>query len=490
VSRPRVRLVADEQLTGALRDTVQARLDLWLKSHLEKMLGPLFVLAAAEDVTGIARGVAFQLVETLGVLDRQRVAEEVKGLEQPARASLRKYGVRFGAYHIYIPALLKPAPRALAAQLWALRHEAEQTKGFDDLLHIAGSGRTSFPANREIDAALYRAAGYRVCGERAVRVDILERLADLIRPALAWRDGAAGPKPAAAVSGGGFTVINGMTSLIGASGDDFASVLRSLGYRMERRPKPAEPAPVPTSEIATDAEVAAKVEASEAASAPDAAASSSDAAAAAEPSLSAAAAQNLDATLQVDAPAALTAQSHEAAVQPADHPVAPATEVEAPTLSDVAAEPSRDAAPQSVAEEPAMIEVWRPGRAGRPEGRRRPRFRRREAGKETGKEFATGTAQQPDAGAPVLTAIEAAASPPTGEGAPAAPERPGRHPRHRRGRGSEHRAERPQRERDRTPMRPARFERREREKTPDPNSPFAKLAALKAQLEADAKERH
>jgi ATP-dependent RNA helicase SUPV3L1/SUV3 len=35
-----------------------------------------------------------------------------------------------------------------------------------------------------------------------------------------------------------------------------------------------------------------------------------------------------------------------------------------------------------------------------------------------------------------------------------------------------------------------RFEPREpREKRPDPNSPFAKLAALKAQLEADAKER-
>ena len=34
-----------------------------------------------------------------------------------------------------------------------------------------------------------------------------------------------------------------MTSLTGASGEDFASILRSLGYRMERRPKPAEPAP-------------------------------------------------------------------------------------------------------------------------------------------------------------------------------------------------------------------------------------------------------
>ncbi|MFZ0608025.1 MAG: hypothetical protein WAM75_10180, partial [Xanthobacteraceae bacterium] len=62
--------------------------------------------------------------------------------------------------------------------------------------------------------------------------------------------------------------------------------------------------------------------------------------------------------------------------------------------------------------------------------------------------------------------------------------REGRPPRHRRRQG-EHRADRPSRERERPPVK--RFERRE--KAPDPNSPFAKLAALKAQLEADAKER-
>ena len=81
-----------------------------------------------------------------------------------------------------------------------------------------------------------------------MRVDILERLADLIRPALAWRDNAPGVKPAGALDGRGFTVTVGMTSLVGSSGEDFASILRSLGYRMERRPKPAEaPAAEPTS---------------------------------------------------------------------------------------------------------------------------------------------------------------------------------------------------------------------------------------------------
>ena len=246
--RPRLRIIADEHLTGPARELVQTRLDLWLKTHIEKLLAPLFSLAAADDVTGMARGVAFQLVEALGVLERQKVSEEVKGLDQPARATLRKYGVRFGAYHVYLPALLKPAPRSLATQLWALKHESPDAKGVDELLHLAASGRTSIPVNKETPKALYRTAGYRIAGERAVRVDILERLADLVRPALSWREGAPGPKPDGYVDGRSFTVTGAMTSLTGASGEDFASVLRSLGYRMDRRPKPAEPVEIKPAE--------------------------------------------------------------------------------------------------------------------------------------------------------------------------------------------------------------------------------------------------
>ena len=238
VLKPRLRIIADEHLTGAPRDAVQARLDLWLKAHIEKVFGPLFQLSAAEDVTGIARGVAFQLNEALGVLERQKVAEDVKGLDQPARATLRKHGVRFGAYHIYVPALLKPAPRVLATQLWALKHGGPDTKGIEAIEQLAASGRTSIAADKDIAKVLYRTAGYRVCGERAVRVDILERLADIIRPALAWREGAPGAKPAAAVDGFGFAVSVAMTSLVGCSGENFAAILRSLGYRMDKRPKP------------------------------------------------------------------------------------------------------------------------------------------------------------------------------------------------------------------------------------------------------------
>ena len=101
----------------------------------------------------------------LGVLERQRVADDVKGLDQGARATLRKYGLRFGAYHIYLPALLKPAPRSLAAQLWALKHAASRGEG--SRRHPAARLQRADldPGHTETPKSLYRVAGYRICGD-------------------------------------------------------------------------------------------------------------------------------------------------------------------------------------------------------------------------------------------------------------------------------------------------------------------------------------
>jgi len=583
--KPRLRIIADEHLTGAPRDAVQARLDLWLKSHVERVLEPLFRLAAAEDVTGIARGVAFQLNEALGVLERAKVAEDVKGLDQPSRATLRKYGVRFGAYHIYVPGLLKPAPRVLAMQLWALKHGGVDTKGLETVEQLAGSGRTSIAADKEIPKALYRIAGYRVCGERAVRVDILERLADFIRPALAWRAGAPGPRPPGAIDGFGFTVSVGMTSLAGCSGEDFASVLRSLGYRMERRPKPIEP----PAEIATPQPVDATT------SAPSAVAATTDGAGVSEdvPGAEALVAVNevasgegvfaeavaesipeapgvdgSSALVQADAvdaapdeservqqapsiiaetgadgaiPAAI-AESSSAAPEVVDDARAPAlaSSMPAETVeSSAAASETADAvaaALPATKEQTASdetIEVWRPGRREdhvrrqRREGapgrgsQRPPRGRRSRV---TEAPAAAGEAA-PDVpantGAPVAAeGADASAAPDQRRPRGRRPDRDGaredrrehgdRRPRPDRHQRADHqeRGDRPERgprgERadrasrgdrpDRDPALRAKYikgrgegrDRRDRE--PDPNSPFAKLAALKEQLEANAKE--
>jgi ATP-dependent RNA helicase SUPV3L1/SUV3 len=496
VLRPRVRIVADEQLTGAPRDAVQTRLELWLKTHVERLLGPLFSLALAEDVTGIARGIAFQLVEALGVLERQKVAEDVKSLEQSARVTLRKHGVRFGAYHIYVPALLKPAPRALAVQLWALKYGGPE-HGLESLQHLAASGRTSIPVDEKMPKLLYRTVGYSVCGARAIRVDILERLADLIRPALAWRAESTGVRPAGAFDGRAFTVTGAMTSLTGASGEDFASILRALGYRMEKRSKPVEPATESKS-----AEVETIVAGSLAVA----------------PVAEAGAAPIMSSVSDVDKVEAESAMPDEAVTASVNEQTPSARDISAELIAQPA-EPL-EAASQipvvdvgaaatatAVAVEPEMIEVWRPGR---PEGARRKREdgkrppRRRERSFKRPESQPVAVAQIAPVAAPVATGDACRAE----EDKRRARDQDREHkekrarPRQRRpqqGERAEHDRGEPRKERfgrgrerrergndARTPRSWTSDERRGKEA--DPNSPFAKLMALKLQLETNTKE--
>lgn len=238
--KPRIMVMADDYLLADAKARVESRLNAFVAAQVQMRLGPLAILEASEGINGMARGIAYQIVQVMGVLDRATVAEEVKGLDQDSRAALRTLGVRFGAHHLYMPLLLKPKPRQLAVHLWLLKNEQNDTSGVEEMAHLAESGRTSFPANPAFSADLYRVAGYRLCGSRVVRVDILERLADLIRPAVMYRPGlSAGTPPEGTADYDGFIVTGTMTSLAGCAGDDFAEILRSLGYVLDRRKGPA-----------------------------------------------------------------------------------------------------------------------------------------------------------------------------------------------------------------------------------------------------------
>lgn len=548
---PRIRIISDERLTGGPRDKVQARLELWLKTHIEKLLGPMFELSKAEDVTGIARGIAYQLVEALGVLERPKIANELKDLDQSSRAVLRKYGVRFGAYHIYFPGLLKPAARALAALLWALKQDNVDLSALSGAQHLASSGRTSFPVDKQLPRDAYRVLGYKQAGERAVRVDILERLADLIRPALAWRENSPGEKPAGAFDGRSFVVTQAMTSLTGSAGEDFASVLRALGYRMEKRP-PLPPKPVVVETVAAETVVAETVVA-ETPPAEGSAETSTEAstetaveAVAGLPAESTASTEAADQSVTVeDAPGmephdepaheepALEA-APETPVTPEDAPgIAPpaeeaATSPEAAGLEAAAAETaateaaaSPDAAAPEAAvapAEPELVEVWRP--AGRHEDRK-PRHERHrhqrhhqprpQAGAEAGAaapgEAAEGAKPGHRHGGGRRDGGRDFRKPREG-GADGAPRPEGRDDRNRRfegkggdkdrnrdkgkfggdrDKGRDNRGRDRDKGRDRQggpSLRPyaSSASPRERDRPADPNSPFAKLAALKEQL--------
>ncbi|WP_434054778.1 MAG: helicase-related protein [Roseibium sp.] len=475
VLAPTVLLLADEHLTGTPRDTVQNRLDLWVKAQIETLLKPLVDLKSGEGLEGLARGIGFRIVEGLGILERQDASDEIRQLDQDMRASLRKHGVRFGAYTIFVPALLKPAPSQLIAQLWALKHGSLDMNGMTELPQLSASGRTSIPVDESIDKALYKVVGFRVCGSRAVRVDILERLADLIRPLIAWKplDAEVSPPEGAIEQGGGFMVTVAMTSLLGCAGEDFSAVLKSLGYRVEtrevQRPVTIKPETAEASEEAQadaastdeatqtqpDESAPASADAGEAKPAePDA--TGSESAAANETAVADAAPAEAEtdhpAVAEV-APAGDLTTTSEADDKPAEIAAVPEAAEPAAAQSPVAEE-TDDAGSEAKASESqdpvetetVTIEIWRPGRHDRrPRGRQDQRRGDNRKGQNQGPKGSQGEKRHGKGG---------------GKGSP------------NRNRGGNRGFDGGNR-RSATP----------KDKPIDPNSPFAALMALKADMD-------
>jgi ATP-dependent RNA helicase SUPV3L1/SUV3 len=184
---------------------------------------------------------------------------------------LRKYGVRFGAFNIYIPALLKPAAADLLLLLWALHAGRNYGIDAEALPPRPQQGLTSVEADPSVPEPYWHAAGFQIAGGRAIRIDMLERLSDLIRARVSWRPTEGGePAPSGAIGDGGFRAAPELMSVVGCSGEDFASILKALGFRRERRTlEPAEvraiePAPdgngsevpAPANETATQPDIA------------------------------------------------------------------------------------------------------------------------------------------------------------------------------------------------------------------------------------------
>ena len=217
--RPQIETFVDEDAGTEIADKVRRRLQHFIDRRIALHFEPLLSLGRDETLTGLARGFAFRLVEHLGVLPRADVAEDVKALDQEARGALRKHGVRFGQYTVFQPLLLKPAPTRLRLVLWSLAHGAKEFP------ESPPPGLVTIPNVPGVPHAHYTLSGYHPSGARAIRIDMLERLADLLR---------------AKDSRAGFEATPDMLSITGMTLEQFTDLMTGLGYRAERgeRAKP------------------------------------------------------------------------------------------------------------------------------------------------------------------------------------------------------------------------------------------------------------
>lgn len=222
---PGARLIGGELGAGEAVARAERRIERFVAGQAEAALGPLLALRrqvnGGSGLDGLARGVGYRLVEGFGAAPRTALAAELAQLSAAERRQLRGAGVRIGEHSVFLPALIKPRAGRLNALLKAA------CEGDIDRALTVGPGLTSLvvePGRREAD---YGAIGYQRCGPRAVRLDILERLADLIRESRT-------------VHGKGrFAPDAAMATLLGCSNEDLRAVLKALGYKRVRKAAPA-----------------------------------------------------------------------------------------------------------------------------------------------------------------------------------------------------------------------------------------------------------
>jgi ATP-dependent RNA helicase SUPV3L1/SUV3 len=192
-------------------------MEAFLAAEAGRRLAPLRKLENAlssGQIKGMARGLAYRLIEAGGVMDRSSVQAEAKALSPIERRALKGLGVRLTAFSICLPGILKPEARHLA-------------QGFVDRSWRPPADRLTLLPPGGAEPKVLSAYGFRSVGRLAVPVADLDRLDDLIR--------------AAARQGQGSVVGPEIITQLGWNEAEMRDVLRGLNFAPTARPKPGEP---------------------------------------------------------------------------------------------------------------------------------------------------------------------------------------------------------------------------------------------------------
>jgi ATP-dependent RNA helicase SUPV3L1/SUV3 len=246
--QPRVRLFGELGPVQA-RERAARRLEAFVAAEAGRRLAPLPRLRAAIEsgqIRGLARGIAYRLAEAGGLADRRPLEADVKALSQAERRELKALGVRFGAFSLFMPALLASEARAFAGAFTALLAPEWRP---------SRNGPSVLP--EPPPAAALAGLGLRAVAGLAVPVETLEALDAALRAA---------PQQA-----GGAVLDDAAIATLGWTPDQARRILRGLGFTpatktaagapaiwRRRRPRPeADGAPAKVSPFAALAALAA-----------------------------------------------------------------------------------------------------------------------------------------------------------------------------------------------------------------------------------------
>lgn len=231
---PDAELIGGEMGNETLRNLATDRMREFLRSEVSKKLEPLSALKTLSENEAIpapARGFAYVLFQENGSVSRDAHFKTLKDLDQDSRKPLREIGVVFGQYNIFMKDLMKPKPATLLGLLSAYG------AGGNGKPFVPFAGVTSIPNTGEFESSQFSTdalsvAGYRACGPRIIRFDIVDRLSKLIRDAQNQAPAHSGPRK--------FQVMQEMLAILGSTYEEVRGVLEALGYKSETIEPPVE----------------------------------------------------------------------------------------------------------------------------------------------------------------------------------------------------------------------------------------------------------
>ena len=115
---PKIDLIIDEMIENNERNNLNDYLNKWIIKKIETELNSLIELKNIKEDNPELRALAYRLYENNGVIKRSNISEYLKKINQDDRKKLRKLGVKFGRYHVFLFKLFKPSSVSLRILLW------------------------------------------------------------------------------------------------------------------------------------------------------------------------------------------------------------------------------------------------------------------------------------------------------------------------------------------------------------------------------------
>ena len=215
---PKIDLIIDEMIENNERNNLNVYLHKWIIKKIETELNSLIELRDINEENPELRALAYRLYENNGVIKRSNISEYLKRINQDDRKKLRKLGVKFGRYHIFLFKLFKPSSVSLRILLWKNYNNkflglSPPTFGLNFLNNMKS-------ANKEFMLL----CGFEKFDDIFVRIDILERLFLLIFNS--EKDEKKEIK-----------VIPEMLNLLGVSKENFIRLLKKMDYKIYEKDK-------------------------------------------------------------------------------------------------------------------------------------------------------------------------------------------------------------------------------------------------------------